>query len=437
MLSSGEVPCGPPFSWSRHFARYLYVCFVLYKGMEYLIVALLGLAIVLLVVLLAHGSGKGDDVLSSQIAQVSRENAETRRELLAMLEQYRSSEERSLGDLKSRLDYASGQSRKELLGMMEQYRQSVSLLEQQVASSLDQIRLDNERRIENLQQRVDTRLKDSLSASFSAVSTQLNKVYEGLGQVKELTSGVDDLKRLMGNIKTRGTMGEVQAKNILDDILAPSQYQENVECKPHSNLRVEFALRLPGTGCDVVYLPIDCKFPKEDFERILNAQEAGDREALLLARRALEARVKAEAKDIAAKYLDPPHTTAFGIMFLPSEGLYAEVIRIPGIVDELQRTYKVVVSGPTTLAAILNSLQMGFRTLAIQKHSEEVWKVLSAVRTEFVRFGKELEAAQKRMSMVSQSFDEVAKRTRQMDLKLSKVEMLEGDKVEHILQDSV
>ncbi|MCI6672935.1 MAG: DNA recombination protein RmuC [Spirochaetaceae bacterium] len=407
--------------------------------MEYLIVALLAFTVVLLLVVLMRKAGSGRDgaVLAAQIEAVSRESSRTRKELLEMLEQYRQSEELSLRDLKSRLDLSSGQSRKELLGMMEQYRQSVGQLEKQVASSLEHIRSDNEKRFFSLQQSVDMRLKSSLSTSFSAVSAQLNKVYEGLGQVKELTSGVDDLKRLMGNIKTRGTMGEVQAKNILDDILAPSQYEENVECKPQSGQRVEFAVRLPGTGSDVVYLPIDCKFPKEDFERILNAQEAGDREALQLARRALEVRVKGEAKDISVKYLDPPHTTAFGIMFLPSEGLYAEVIRIPGIVDDLQRTYKVVVSGPTTLAAILNSLQMGFRTLAIQKRSEEVWKVLSAVRTEFGRFGEELDTAQKRIGLVARSFDEVSKRTRMMDRKLSSVEMMEGDKAAVMLQDSV
>lgn len=392
----------------------------------YVIIALLVVLVVLVLLLLLRPSSS---------REVAEENARTRKELSDNLERYRGSMETQLKDLNLRLDASSGKNRQELLGMMEQYRTSVSRLEEQVAKGMEAIRSDNEKRITGLQQSVDFRLRTSLATSFSTVTSQLEKVYEGLGRVKELSSGVDDLRRLMGNIKTRGTMGEVQAKSILDDILAPGQYDENVECKPRSGLRVEFAVRLPGgEEGEVVYLPIDCKFPREDYERIMDAQEKGDRDLLLLSRKQLEARIKSEAKDIATKYIDPPNTTAFALMFLASEGLYAEVLRIPGLMEELQRTWHVVVSGPTTLAAVLNSLGMGFRTLAIQKRSEEVWKLLAAVKTEFSRLGEEMDTAQKRMELVMKSFDGVSKRTQIMGRKLKGVEELDPDEAQRMLE---
>lgn len=401
----------------------------------YLVLALLVVLVVIAVVLLVRGGKDGVDLVDARVMDLARRQEQTRKDLLDMMEKYRSGMSLSLQALDGKLAVTNGETRKELLGMMEQYRASVGQLENKVASGLEQIRADNEKRLLSMQESVDVRLKSSLATSFHEVTDQLNKVYEGLGQVKELTSGVDDLKRLMGNIKTRGTMGEVQAKNILDDILSPGQYDENVECKPHSGFRVEFAVRLPGDGEEIVHLPIDCKFPKEDYERILNAQDAGDKDALAAARKALETRVKEEARDIAGKYLDPPHTTAFALLFLPTEGLYAEVLRIPGLLDTLQRTWKVVPAGPTTLAALLNSLQMGFRTLAIQKRSEEVWQVLSAVKTEFSRFGSELETAQRRVELVSRSFDEVAKRTRAMDRKLKDVEVMDAGKAQQMIDE--
>lgn len=392
----------------------------------YVIIALLVVLVVLVLLLLLRPSSS---------REVAEENARTRKELSDNLERYRGSMETQLKDLNLRLDASSGKNRQELLGMMEQYRTSVSRLEEQVAKGMEAIRSDNEKRITGLQQSVDFRLRTSLATSFSTVTSQLEKVYEGLGRVKELSSGVDDLRRLMGNIKTRGTMGEVQAKSILDDILAPGQYDENVECKPRSGLRVEFAVRLPGgEEGEVVYLPIDCKFPREDYERIMDAQEKGDRDLLLLSRKQLEARIKSEAKDIATKYIDPPNTTAFALMFLASEGLYAEVLRIPGLMEELQRTWHVVVSGPTTLAAVLNSLGMGFRTLAIQKRSEEVWKLLAAVKTEFSRLGEEMDTAQKRMELVMKSFDGVSKRTQIMGRKLKGVEELDPEEAQRMLE---
>lgn len=392
----------------------------------YVIIALLVVLVVLVLLLLLRPSSS---------REVAEENARTRKELSDNLERYRGSMETQLKDLNLRLDASSGKNRQELLGMMEQYRTSVSRLEEQVAKGMEAIRSDNEKRITGLQQSVDLRLRTSLATSFSTVTSQLEKVYEGLGRVKELSSGVDDLRRLMGNIKTRGTMGEVQAKSILDDILSPGQYDENVECKPRSGLRVEFAVRLPGgEEGEVVYLPIDCKFPREDYERIMDAQEKGDRDLLLLSRKQLEARIKSEAKDIATKYIDPPNTTAFALMFLASEGLYAEVLRIPGLMEELQRTWHVVVSGPTTLAAVLNSLGMGFRTLAIQKRSEEVWKLLAAVKTEFSRLGEEMDTAQKRMELVMKSFDGVSKRTQIMGRKLKGVEELDPDEAQRMLE---
>ncbi len=319
----------------------------------------------------------------------------------------------------------NARTRTELLAMLEQYRSSVGEMESRVSHGLEAMRIENERRIGDFQQSIEDRLKSSLASSFQVVSEQLGKVHEGLGEVKELSGGVEDLKRIMANVKSRGTIGEVQAKSILDDILAPGQYECNVECKPHSGMYVEFALRLPGLDDGVVYLPIDCKFPREDYERLQEANENGDAMKAQTARKALGKRIKEEAKSIAAKYLDPPHTTAFALMFLPSESLYAEVIRLPGLVDEIQRLYKVVVSGPTTLAAILNSLQMGFCTLTIQKQSEKVWETLSTVRTEFERLGRELETVQGQMERVSRSFQDVAKRTRILGNSLRQVDCSE------------
>ena len=259
---------------------------------------------------------------------------------------------------------------------------------------------------------------------------------KGLGEMQGLATGVGDLKRVLSNVKTRGTWGEVALKSIIDDILTPAQYEENAVTKKGSQERVEIAIRLPGRGDkdgDRVLLPIDAKFPKEDYERLLSAQEIGDVAASEEALKALAVRLKSCAKDIRDKYLNPPDTTDFAIMFLPSESLYAESLRRPGLVETLQKDFRVIVTGPTTLAAILNSLQMGFRTLAIEKRSSEVWQILGAVKTEFGKFGEILEKTKKKIQEAGDTIDTASTKTRTIQSKLRNVEALPDSSVAALL----
>ena len=257
--------------------------------------------------------------------------------------------------------------------------------------------------------------------------------------MRALATGVGDLKKVLTNVKTRGTWGEIRLSRILEQILTPDQYDVNVATKENSNDRVEFAIKLPGQDADkekIVWMPIDSKFPQEDYQRLLDAQEAADKELAEKSIKNLETRIKAEGKFIKEKYLDPPHTTDFGIMFLPVEGLYAEVLRRPGLCDILQRDYRIVVTGPTTLAALLNSLQMGFRTLAIEKRSSEVWDLLGTVKTEFGKFGDMLAKTKKKLQEASNSIDQAEVRTRVIQRKLKKVQEVPlSESVESIEED--
>ena len=278
-------------------------------------------------------------------------------------------------------------------------------------------------------------LNDRITQSFQLVNERLQEVYSGLGEMKTLASGVGDLKKVLSNVKTRGILGEYQLGAIIAEILAPEQYAENVATKPGSANRVEFAVRLPGDDGQTVWLPIDAKFPGDTYAALVDAYDSGDGAQVAAAQSALEARIKGCAKDIRDKYIDPPNTTDFAIMFLPFEGLYAEVVRM-GLLDTLQRLYRVNIAGPTTFAALLNSLQMGFRTLAIQKRSGEVWNVLGAVKTEFETFGGVLEAAQKRIEQTSQELDKlVGVRTRKINSKLRTVSSLPAEETRRLLDD--
>jgi DNA recombination protein RmuC len=285
------------------------------------------------------------------------------------------------------------------------------------------VKLDEMRR--TVDEKLHATLEQRLGESFKLVSDRLDAVHKGLGEMQTLAVGVGDLKRVLTNVKSRGTWGEVQLGALLEQILTPDQYATNVATVPRSTERVEYAIRLPGrAGEGQVWLPIDSKFPVEDYERIVAAQEIADVAALDEAARALESRIKNEAKSIRDKYVSPPHTTDFGILFLPTEGLYAEVLRRPGLSDWLQRECRVTVSGPTTLTALLNSLQMGFRTLAIEKRSSEVWQVLGAVKTEFGKFGEVLARTKAQLQTVANSIDAAETRSRQMERKLRGVEAL-------------
>jgi len=298
-----------------------------------------------------------------------------------------------------------------------------------VDARLKLIQEDNARKLEQMRATVDEKLHDTLEKrlgeSFKLVSERLELVQRGLGEMQSLANGVGDLKKVLTNVKTRGTFGEIQLGSLLEQILAPGQYESNVETRHGSGQRVEFALKLPGrdgTTEGMVWLPLDAKFPQEDYLRLVEAQEAADAVAAAESRKQLDRSVRDMAKTIRDKYLDPPHTTDFGVMFLPTEGLYAEVLRLPGLFEALQRDFKVMVAGPTTLAALLNSLQMGFRTLAIEKRSAEVWNLLGAVRTEFSKFGIILDKTRKKLVEAGNHIDLAATRTRVIERKLRDVQ---------------
>jgi DNA recombination protein RmuC len=305
---------------------------------------------------------------------------------------------------------------------------------------LDALRLTMENRLQSMQasntekldqmrnvvdEKLQSTLEKRLGESFKQVSERLEQVYTGLGEMRSLAAGVGDLKKVLTNVKTRGTWGEIRLSHILEQILTPEQYAVNVITRRGGTERVEFAIRLPGQddGAEgVVWLPIDAKFPQEDYQRLLDAQEAADKEAADRALKSLEQRVKLEARSIREKYIDPPHTTDFGILFVPVEGLYAEVLRIPGLCDTLQREHRIVVTGPTTLAALLNSLQMGFRTLAIGKRSNAVWALLGSVKTEFGKFGDTLARTKKKLEEATHTIDQAEVRTRAIERSLRQVE---------------
>ena len=308
--------------------------------------------------------------------------------------------------------------------------QKLEAIRQTMERRLSSIQTENAEKLEKMQKVVDEKLEKTLesriSESFKVVSTQLEQVYKGLGEMQAVAAGVTDLKKVLSNVKTRGILGEAQLSAILSEILSPEQYEVDIATKPGSRDRVEFAIRLPGDGETPVYLPIDAKFPGETFSQLQDAYESGDAERVTAAAKMLEIRLKAEAKDIHDKYIDPPHTTDFGILFLPFEGLYAEAVN-RGLIEELQRTCRINVTGPSTMAAFLNSLQMGFRTLAIQKRSSEVWQVLGAVKTEFEKFGDILDRSQQKLRQVNDDLDTlIGTRTRAINRKLKDVEKLDS-----------
>ena len=303
---------------------------------------------------------------------------------------------------------------------------------------LQTLQQGNEAKLEQMRATVEEKLQATLEArlgeSFRIVSERLEQVHRGLGEMQTLASGVGDLKRVLTNVKTRGTFGEVQLAALLEQVLTPEQYATNVATRPGSSERVEFAIRLPGREDGTpVWLPIDAKFPAEDYERLLAAHDAADTAAIEAAGRALETRIRTEAKTLREKYVEPPHTTDFGILFLPTEGLFAEVLRRPGLGEALNRDLRVVIAGPTTLFAMLNSLQMGFRTLALEKRSAEVWKVLGAVKTEFGKFGDVLATLKRQLASASNTIEQAETRTRQMDKRLRTVEALPAEQAAKLL----
>jgi DNA recombination protein RmuC len=415
-------------------------------------IILAAVALVLLVILLRRGSASAEAGLAELRQQLeaverglrdesARQTGALRQDMNAALRGFNDSvlqQMTGLGGLqRQHLEGFSGQ----IGRLTESNERKLDDLRITLETQLTQIQDRNAAKLEEMRLTVDEKLQTTLERrlgeSFQIVSDRLEQVHKGLGEMQTLASGVGDLKKVLTNIKVRGTWGEMQLGNLLEQVLIPEQYDRNVATKADSADRVEFAIRLPGrddADGEAVWLPIDAKFPKEDYERLVDASERGDPAAVEAASRDLETRVKAMAKDIRDKYLDPPHTTDFGILYLSTEGLYAEVLRRPGLVAGLQRDFRVNVAGPTTLAALLNSLQMGFRTLAIQKRSSEVWRLLGAVKTEFGRFGDVIDRVQKKIQEAGDQIEKTKVRSRAIERKLKNVEGLPAGEVQVLLE---
>jgi DNA recombination protein RmuC len=365
-----------------------------------------------------------EEIASSVKAQFDSFRTETSNTLIAHHKGTTASITEMSSQHKGMLDSFS----KQLLEMTQMNEKKLEQVRETVEKRLTVLQEDNSKKIEQMRATVDEKLQSTLEKrlgeSFKLVSDRLEQVHKGLGEMQTLASGVGDLKKVLTNVKTRGTLGEIQLDNILEQILSPEQYGRYAQVRKGSSERVDFAVKLPGKDDDSqhVLLPIDSKFPMEDYQRLLDAEEAGDLSVVTEAAKSLEARIKAEAKSIQEKYINPPYTTDFAIMFLPIEGLFAETLRRPGLWETLQRDFHVIVTGPTTITALLNSLQMGFRTLAIQKHSSEVWKLLGIVKTEFGKFGDVLDKTQKKLQEASNTISQAATRTRVIERKLRNVE---------------
>ena len=418
--------------------------------------------IVLLMVVLLRGSRRGEEEVRLRALQEAQEKGLERleRELREELargrredaeEAFRDREERAqsatllsqavttqvgqFGSAQSeRLEAFARELNRFSLGLDERFER----LKTTVENRLTAIQADNAGKLEEMRRTVDEKLhatlEQRLGESFKLVSERLEQVHRGLGEMQSLAAGVGDLKRVLSNVKTRGTWGEVQLSALLEQLLTADQFAANVATRPDSGERVDFAIRLPGKGDGaVVWLPIDAKFPIEDYQRLIDAQERGEAALVEEASKAIEVRLKAEARSIRDKYVAPPHTTDFALLYLPTEGLYAEALRRPGLADTLQRDFRVSLAGPTTLAALLNSLQMGFRTLAIEQRSAEVWAVLGAVKTEFGKFGEALAHTRKKLDEASNSISKAETRTRQLSRRLREVEALPAGESEQLI----
>ena len=389
--------------------------------MEYILIGLTVIACVLLLILLLRGRNTGEAVDRETLEKYFRLQ---RKELLENMQ--------TVGRMQADMSQNAFYQMEERLASLESSnKQELEAMREAVSRRLREIQADNAAQLEKIRGTVDEKLQKTLdekiTQSFERVSRQLEEVYKGLGEMQNLAAGVGDLKKVLSNVKTRGILGEIQLGAILGEILSPEQYEENVAVIPGSANRVEYAVKLPGDGSRPVYLPIDAKFPADAYSALQAAYESGSPEAVNGAYKVLADRLKGFAKDIRDKYIEEPHTTGFGILFLPFEGLYAEVVN-RGLLEVLQREYHVNVAGPSTMAALLNSLQMGFQTLAIQKRSGEVWKILGTVKAQFGQFEAVLSKAQNRVDMLGRDLDIlVGRRTRQIQRALRDVETLSLD----------
>ena len=428
---------------------------------DIVLLAGLALVIVLLVVLLLRPQGHDMTDVVGQSSErlernlrdeLTRNSSGTRQELLATLAQFQQTLLAQSGDVARtqneqidsfRVQLASLQQSlsgaalaareaqdQAMLRLTDAMRERLSLMQAAVDQRLGAMQQDNEKKLEQMRATVDEKLhatlEQRLGESFKQVADRLEQVHKGLGEMQGLARDVGSLNRVLTNVKTRGIFGEVQLAGLLEQVFTPEQYGANVATVPGSAERVEYAIRLPGQREDgaPLWLPIDAKFPRDDYERLLDAQERADAPAAEVAGKAIETRLRLEARSIREKYVVPPHTTDFAILFVPTEGLYAEALRRPGLMESLQREHKVMLCGPTTLLATLNSLQMGFRTLVLEKRSAEVWEVLGAVKTEFSKFGEVLAKTKKKLEEASNTIDQAETRTRAMTRRLKSVESL-------------
>jgi DNA recombination protein RmuC len=408
----------------------------------FVLLAALAAVIVLQVLVLLRGRGNsgGAGDLAERIERVERE---VRMQLQTTAQTSNAANVQQFEAMRRQLEEQGVSSRHEQTRNLKLFADTMNqrMLEVRVMleTKIKDLQADNGARLEEMRKTVDEKLhatlETRLTASFQQVSERLERVHQGLGEMQQLALGVGDLKRVLTNVKTRGTWGEVQLEMLLEQVLTPDQYAKNVETIAGTGARVEFALKLPGQtdGGAPVWMPIDAKFPKEQYERLLEAADNADAEGVAHAGRELERAVRTEAKTISEKYVSPPHTTDFAILFLPTEGLYAEVMRRPGLADELQRVNRISIAGPSTLTALLNSLQMGFRTLALEKRSSEVWQVLGAVKTEFAKFGDVLSATRLTLERAAKNIESAETRSRQMARKLKTVEALPSEQAQLLI----
>ena len=396
----------------------------------YVLVALAAVAVLLLIALLLRP--RGDAALREKLDALRGDSERVERAL-------REEQRAARTELAETLDRMGGQLRLSLSTLTADNQQRLAEVRGTLDAQLKSLQTDNAAQLEKMREVVDEKLQKTLetrlSSSFQQIAERLEAVQRGLGEMQSLATGVGDLKRVLSNVKTRGTFGEVRLGALLEQMLTPEQYAANVATIPGSGERVEYAIHLPGADRDTqVWLPIDAKFPIEDYQRLLDAQEAADVEAANAAAAALQRRVENEARTIRGKYVAPPHTTDFALLFLPTEGLYAEVIRRPGLFEKLQRDHHVTVAGPTTLAAILNALQMGFRTLAIERRSSEVWQILAAVKTEFGKFGDVLDKVKRKLDEAGKHIDATGVRTRAIERRLRGVESLSAEEAQTLME---
>jgi DNA recombination protein RmuC len=417
--------------------------------------ALFAIVVLQLLALMRNRGGGQFERMERELRREMQASAQgTRQELSANLAQNQAAMVQQLESMRQQIQLHAAGGREEQASALKRFadtlNQALATLTESNAQRMLEVRgtletkirdlqNDNAKRLEEMRQTVDEKLhatlETRLTESFRHVSERLEKVHQGLGEMQQLAVGVGDLKRVLTNVKTRGTWGEVQLEMLLEQVLTVDQYARNVETVKGTNARVEFAIKLPGVVDDgpPVWLPIDAKFPKEQYERLVEAADHADADGVARAGAELERAVRGEAKTICEKYVSPPQTTDFAILFLPTEGLYAEVMRRPGLSDDLQRTLRVMIAGPSTLSALLNSLQMGFRTLALEKRSSEVWQVLGAVKTEFGKFGDVLAATKDTLERAAKNIEKAEVRSRQMARKLKSVEALPSEAAQLML----